>query len=268
MKFLLQVLKGALIGAGAILPGISSGVLCVMFGLYEKLIESILGFFKDIKKNFKFLFPILLGIVLGVVVFGNALNYVYSNFHSIACFCFIGLILGSIPSIFKEAGKHSLKIINVICLVLTLSFSLYLISIEFLGNVSSVNTDTVSFIELVFSGFAMSAGVVIPGVSSTVILMILGKYSLYLSAISSLNINILFPMGIGLVLGGIILLFMMKLLFEYFHSITYYAIIGFVLGSIFVLFPTNYSFYELISGVILGLICCLLAFYIQKKTGK
>ena len=80
MNFVFNCLKGVAIGSGAILPGISSGVLCVVFGIYEKLLDSILYFFKDIKKNFRFLFPIIIGIIIGILIFSNLLNYLLVDF--------------------------------------------------------------------------------------------------------------------------------------------------------------------------------------------
>ena len=105
MTFLYNILIGILIGAGAILPGISSGVLCVIFGIYDKLIDSILGFFKNIKENFKFLFPICVGVGLGVVLFGNILKTLFLLYDVQIKFAFIGLILGGLPSLIKIANS-------------------------------------------------------------------------------------------------------------------------------------------------------------------
>ena len=107
MTFLLNCLKGILIGSGAILPGISSGVLCIIFGIYEKLLDSIIHFFKDIKKNIKFLLPIVIGVAIGVLIFSNFLNYFFINFPIQTKSIFIGLILGSIPSLIKESNKKT-----------------------------------------------------------------------------------------------------------------------------------------------------------------
>ena len=79
MKGFFNIIKGIFIGAGAIVPGVSSGVLCVIFGIYEKLLDSVLNFFKDIRNNLKFLFPIALGVGIGVLLFSNILNYVLYN---------------------------------------------------------------------------------------------------------------------------------------------------------------------------------------------
>ena len=105
MYFIKNCLKGIAIGSGAILPGISSGVFCVIFGIYEKLLDSILNFSKDIKNNIKFLTPILIGTAFGFFIFGNILNYCLYNFPIQTKSIFIGLIFGSIPALVKEVNK-------------------------------------------------------------------------------------------------------------------------------------------------------------------
>ena len=93
MNFISNLIKGIVIGAGAILPGISSGVICVIFGVYEKLLNSILNFFKNIKENFKLLFPIALGAIFGIVLFGNILKVLFYSYPIQTKFTFIGLII-------------------------------------------------------------------------------------------------------------------------------------------------------------------------------
>ena len=233
MSFLLDIFKGILIGAGAILPGISSGVLCVTLGLYEKIINSLLTFFSDTKKNIKFLFPILLGIIIGIVLFGNVLKSLYFNFPTYSKIFFCILILSSIPSIIKKSNIQEIHFKHILSFLLALSFSIYLVFLENYGytNYSS----NVEFVHLFIAGIFMSAGVVIPGISSTIILMILGLYDTYLVAISSLNYHILIPLGCGIGLGGFCLLIVIKFLFKKYSQLTYSAIIGFVIGSLFIL---------------------------------
>ena len=98
MNFFKSFIKGIAIGAGAILPGISSGVLCVIFGIYETLLNCVLNFFKNIKHNFKILFPIALGTFCGILLFGNILKYIFYAYPIQTKYIFIGLILGSIPA--------------------------------------------------------------------------------------------------------------------------------------------------------------------------
>lgn len=245
MKFVIDILKGIALGAGCILPGISSGVLCVVFGIYDKLVNSIINIFKDFKKNFLFLFPIFIGIGVGVLLFGNILRYLFSSYENIIKCIFAGLILGSIPTLIKsECKEHPFRLHYLIYSIITLLFSILLIYIEYtLNTFSSFN---INLLYLFISGFLMSIGVVFPGVSSTVILMCLGVYPLYLEAVSLLNFSVLLPMGLGLFFGCIIFLNIINFFMSKFSSQTMYSIIGFVIGSIFVLLPSSFSFVHIL----------------------
>ena len=110
MSYFKNCLMGIAIGTGAILPGISSGVLCLIFGIYEKLLDSILNFFKDIRKNLKFLFPIILGGFFGVLTFSKILDFFFINYESLTKSIFVGLILGCIPSLIKQANYNNKSI--------------------------------------------------------------------------------------------------------------------------------------------------------------
>ena len=236
MNFFLNCLKGIAIGSGAILPGVSSGVLCVIFGIYEKLLDSVLNFFKDIKGNIKFLLPIVFGVFIGVVCLSKLLNYLLYAFPLQTKSIFIGLILGSIPSLFKEVTqKNKFKLRYLFFTLIAFAIGLGSVFLEKSLNVNQIQN--LNFFYLVFSGFAMSVGVIVPGVSNTIILMLLGVYSTYLSSISNLFFPILIPMGIGLILGSIIFMKFTRFLLDNFYPQTFFTIIGFTLGSIIVLVP-------------------------------
>lgn len=253
MAFLLNCAKGIAIGAGAILPGISSGVLCVIFGIYEKLLDSILNFFKDLRKNVKFLLPIFIGVGIGVLSFSKILNYFLYQFPIQTKSIFIGLILGSIPSLLKESNnKSSFKFHYIIYTLLAFALGISSVILEKYVTSSSISNNF-NFIYLILSGFIMSVGIVVPGISSTIILMLMGVYSAYLSSISSLYFPILIPMGIGLVFGCVLFMKLTKFLLNKFYAQTFYTIIGFTLGSIFVLLPD-------VGFDLSGLICILCIF--------
>lgn len=257
MKFLLSCIKGMALGAGAILPGISSGVLCVIFGIYEKLVDSILCFFQDIKNNIKFLFPLIFGGLIGVILFGNLLRFLFTTYPNYTSFAFIGLILGCVPALLKKANEQKgFKLHYLLYSALSFLLALLLLYVEqnFISTDVHVNTTP---IYLIFSGFIMSIGVVVPGVSSSVLLMILKIYPIYLNAVSTLNLYILLPMGIGLILGGIFFLKLIKFCFTKYFSPTYYSIIGFVIGSVFILYP---GFNWNVSGLL-----CILYFLCSLK---
>ena len=251
-------------GAGAILPGISSGVLCVIFGIYETLLNCTLNFFKNIKHNFKFLFPIGLGTLVGVILLGNILKYVFYVYPVQTKFMFIGLIIGSVPELFKKANsKKGFKLGYLIYFILSFIVGVLLVLLEKKLNFSENNISQFSFAYLLISGFFMSAGVIIPGVSSTLILILMGVYDAYLLSVSSLYIPFLLPLGIGLIIGSFICMKLVKFLLDNYYSQTFYCIIGFTLGSIFVLYPGISCVNDAILGalgLLLGLSIILLPF--------
>ena len=264
MKTISNIIKGMFIGSGAILPGISSGVICMVLGLYEKLIDSVLNFFKDIKNNVKFLFPICIGIIIGVIIFSNTIFYCFNVVPCQTKSLFIGLLLGSIYILSKSnmdgytKNNKSAYISFFICFLIGLG-------LIYLENIINTGVEYISgnynILFLILSGFLMSLGIVVPGVSSTVILMLLGVYGTYLSAISTLNINVLLPMIIGIGIGSFIFMKVIQKLLNYYHSQTMFGIIGFSLGSVLILFP-GYSF-NLES--LIGLILLYLGFLIGKS---
>lgn len=260
MNGFLNIIKGIFIGAGAIVPGVSSGVLCVIFGIYEKLLDAVLNFFKDIKQNIKFLFPIALGVGTGVLLFSNILNYLLYEFPVQTKSIFIGLIIGTIPSLVKEVNeKETFKPQNVIYLLIALAIGIVTVVLENKLYISS-NIEDMSFMYFVMCGAVMSLGIVVPGVSSTIILMLLGVYSVYLQSIANLYFPILIPMGVGLILGSIIVMKLTKRLLEKYYGKTFYVIIGFTIGSIFVLLPQGMSLIE----TMLCVLCVFLGVYISR----
>lgn len=253
MNYFSNFIKGIFIGSGAILPGISSGVICMVVGLYEELLNSVLNFFKDIKGNIKFLFPIVIGAIIGIIIFSNIISYCFNYIPCQTKSLFIGLLLGSIYILAKSnlntnTNKKSEYISFFICFILGIGL-IYLENFININNEYISNTYNASF--LILSGFFMSIGIVVPGVSSTVILIILGVYSTYLSALSVVNMTVLFPMMLGAGIGSIIFMKIIQKFLNYFHAQTMFGIIGFSLGSVLILFP-EYSFnLESIIGIIL-----------------
>lgn len=256
MKFIIGFAKGILIGAGGILPGISSGVLCVIFGIYEKLIDSILNFFSDIRKNVRFLLPIMLGGFVGIIIFSKILQFLLYKYQLQTKSIFIGLILGGIVLLFKDIRKkEKVKIRNILYLIISLLIGISMVYLE--NKIGIQDNKDVSYIYLILSGILMSVGIVVPGVSSTIILMLLGIYSLYLNSVSTLYLPVLIPMIIGIIIGSLFCMKIVKYLLDKFYTQTMYSIIGFTLGSVFVLLPSINTTME----IIITLICIMCGYY-------
>ena len=233
------------------------GVFLVIFGLYEKLLDSILNFFKNVKENLKFLLPIIVGGIVGVLVVSNFLNFFLTKYPLQTKSIFIGLILGTMPSLFKNIKeKPNFKKKHYILLIISLIIGLGLMFLE--GNMTGFENISYNSIYFFISGMIMSIGVIVPGVSSTILLMLLGVYNVYLSSLASIYFPVLIPMVIGLVIGGFICMAITKKLLERYASQTLCVILGFSLGSIFVLIPNMNG----ILDVFLAIFCGILGFMI------
>lgn len=236
MNYIKNMVYGIFIGMGAIIPGVSSGVICVILGIYEKLLKSALNIFNNFKENMKFLLPIGIGVIIGMILFGNILKYLLYAYPIQVSFIFIGLVLGSIPQLLKETEKkEKFKLKYIWYMLVTMIIGAGMVVLE---NRMTINSETeFSLWYLILSGICMSIGVIVPGVSSTVILMLLGVYSAYLTSIAGLYFPILIPIGIGLFIGCLICMKIIKYLLDNFYIQTFYSIIGFTIGSVFVLYP-------------------------------
>ena len=244
-------------------------LFCAVYGLYERIVDSLVNFFKDIKNNIKFLFPIGIGTLVGIFTVGNVLKILFSKYTMQTSFAFIGLILGSIKLIIKEANIKRIRFTHILCFLFTLSFSIFLVTLE-KNNSFVYYSQSIDSKELILCGFLMSAGIIIPGLSKTVILMFLGIYELYLTSISTLNFSFLVPLGIGIIIGSIIFLIVFNFLFKRFKSHTYFGIIGFVLGSIFILYPGFTFNNKGLISIILFVICLIVGLKLSnlKNTSK
>lgn len=248
---LLDFFKGMAIGIGAIAPGVSGGAIAVIFGIYENLTRAIGNIFKDFKKKLVYLTPIGLGAVLGVIIFSNIFNYLFDNYNIQVRYLFVGLIIGTFPYLFKTANRKGFKFIYIIPLLITFTISIIFAIYED-TLINSMPHGDPSIIQLIIYGIIVGIGTVIPGLSSSVMLIYINAYDYVLKATASLDISALIPMGIGFVLCFFLLSKMIAFLFDRSYGLMYYTILGFVLGSILPIFPGfDLSIKYLISGIIL-----------------
>lgn len=265
---IVNCVKGIIMGAGMILPGVSGGVIAVIFGLYQDMVDAVLHFFKDIKKNLLFLVPIGIGGVIGIIVFGRILKILFDNYPVQTQYVFIGLILGGIPAVFKKLKGESFKNSHVIYGVVT--FALSCAAVFFVK--PSMNAGDISLLGLFLSGILLAFGSIVPGVSSSLLLMLMGTYQYYLEMIASLTSNVTIhlllsfvPILLGVALGGILILKLVDLVMKRFSSQSYCAIIGFVLGSIAGILPGWSGMTDFIWGLIFMVLMFGISYYFSRK---
>lgn len=280
MNFILDIIKGAVIGIANVIPGVSGGTMAVSMGIYNRLISSITHLFRDFKKSAATLIPVLLGCAIGVVGFSYAIEYLLANQPLPTCLTFLGLILGGVPVLAKDMIKGikkspsgKLTPINILAFFILFIFAVILPLLQ--GNNDTLSILKPSFsttILLFFMGIITAATMVVPGVSGSMILMILGYYYGIINSITTFinglragdldvilsQCKILVPFGIGAVLGIFLISKIIEYLFEKHTVSTYAAILGLILSSPFgIFYNTNAQAYFTFPGFLIGIVLFL-----------
>lgn len=216
-------LKGIVAGIGGVSPGLNGSVLLIIFGLYQEILEALATILTKFKKNVKFLLPIGAGMAIGVLLFSNVIDFFLNNYEMQTRYCFLGLILGTIPLLYKEVKKEGFS--KKYYLVIIISFIVGTIAFTLNGNNYPQITNP-TLIQSIILGILVSATAIIPGVEPTVLLSTLGYYELYVNSLANINLNILLPMVIGVVIGGIGISYLITKLFKYFYTMSYSIIFG------------------------------------------
>lgn len=263
MDVFLRVFKGMLLGVAAIAPGVSGGALAVIFGLYDKMTFFIANFTYKFKENVKFFIPIGIGGVLGVLLFSRIIDLLFNNYEIEVKYAFIGLMLGTIPSVIKEANKKGFRQKYLIPFTLTLVFTVILTYLE--KNAITINNLSDPTIpNIIIYGIIIGFGTIIPGISASIILMYIGAYEFVISAISNLYIVYIFYICVGFVVSVLLFSKLISMLFKRYFGTTYYAILGLVCGSIIAIFPGfSLTPYYLYNSLLL-----VLCFYMSYKISK
>ncbi len=235
LQFLYRILQGALIGLGAVLPGISGGVLSVIFGIYKPIMELLSNPFKNFKSHVPPLIPVFIGGVIGFLGVANVLAFFLEKYPDPSVCVFIGLITGMLPSLFREAGERGRGkgsfISMIICMIVIFSIliGLQMFSIEVTPN---------SFWYL-FCGFCLALSVIAPGMSFSTLLMPLGLYTPFVDGIGHFDMGILLPAGIGAVVTVLCLARAINALFDNFYSVAFHGIIGIVIAATVMIIPVS-----------------------------
>lgn len=274
MIYVLNFFKGACVGIANIIPGVSGGTIAVIVGIYEKLIcilSSIIADLRDFKKlkeDLKFIIPIGIGAVAGIFLFSKLIKYLLEYQKIPVLYCFIGLILGSVPLLFKKANIKGFNKKYIISFIITIGFMILLSYLN--SNVSDDSQikefefSVISMLKIVIYGFLGAGTMIIPGISGSMVMMILGVYTAIISAISDLNFQVLIPFAVGMIIGIIVVSKIINKLLEKFYGYTFYAILGFVVGSIIFVFPGFLFTSTYILSIIMAFVGFFVSYYISK----
>ena len=278
-----NVLKGIVIGISNILPGVSGGTMAVSMGIYDKLIHCVNHLLKEFKKNLLFLFPIAIGMVIAIIASAFGIDYLFETYPVQTNLLFIGLILGGLPTIYDKVKGVTVRPGHILCVVLLV---LLVIGMALLndkqGGAAVIGTGMMDLVKLFLVGVIAAATMVIPGVSGSMMLLLLGYYNPILDAIKEFVaallkwdmeamakvLFLLIPFGIGVIVGIVLIASLMEFVFEKYPHYAYWSIIGLLLASpIAILMVGNFPKITLVS-VVTGIITLGLGWFIAGKLGE
>lgn len=224
-----RFLKGIIVGLGGVAPGLSGSVLLIIFGLYQKTLDALGSLLTSFRKNVRFLMPLVAGMFLGVLLFSKLIDFFLNTYEMPTRFCFLGLILGTLPMVWKEVRKEgfSRKYYAVILLAAAMGTWFFTVNPNAFPQVTEPN-----LLQKLLLGVAVAATAIIPGVDPAVFLSTLGFYEMYVSALANLDMAILLPMVGGLAVGAVAISFAMSLLFKRFYTASFSVIFGIFLSMI------------------------------------
>lgn len=241
-------LKGIIIGIGKIIPGFSGSMMMMVFGLYEKTILILCNFFDDVSKNTKFLFILGSGVLIAIILMSKLMILVLINYYYFVIYFFTGLILGGFPLLLKQVkGSFSKKNMLIFFGCFFFLFSFFIICNQKQLSLGAFNNKSLLFFLI---GIIEAGTMIVPGISGTAILILLGCYNTLLELFSNLsnfsfffkNINLFMPFLLGILIGGAFFIKLMEKLLINYNKSTYWGIIGLALSSVIIMFFANVLF--------------------------
>lgn len=247
MKNIILAIKGFIMGIANIIPGVSGGTLALTLGIYEDFIGAISHFFSNFKKNLKFLLPIAIGMGLSILTMSNVISASFENFPIPTTLFFMGLVIGGIPMLLSRVkeGKEKKQVSSYVIALITFSIVMVMALADQIfgsgiGDVSFNNMSIINYIVLFLVGIIAAATMVIPGVSGSLVLMLLGYYLPIIGVIKDLtkfsnlvsNLLITGVFGIGVLVGIVLIAKLIEFLLSKYEKKTYFGVLGFIIASV------------------------------------
>lgn len=233
-SWLIRLLKGVLIGIGAILPGLSGGVLAVIFGVYDQMMIFLGSITTNFLKRMRYFLPIGIGGILGLILFSIAVALAFGAYEPIFVCLFLGFVVGTLPSLYKKAGAEGRGGKEFLSLLLAIVGIILLMQL----GVQHLPQVVPSFAVWLGSGALIGLGVIIPGLSTSNFLIYLGLYDVMAHGIKDLDFSVIIPIAFGVIITILLLAKGTTLLFKYHYSVIYHIIVGLVIGSSIAIVPT------------------------------
>ena len=258
MNFIKYIFYGIIFGVSNVIPGVSGGTMAIVFNFYDLLTESITLNFKILKKNIMFIIPFGFGIIIGIFVFASIISFLLENYTTSTYFGLIGIVLGSTPLIINKVKADPIKPLSYIFGIIALGIMIAFIFVNEEGSGSILyNTLSIeSFIVLLLSLVIAAATMIIPGISGSLMLIVMGTYPTVINIVKTFDITLMIPVLLGALIGLLGGAKLITIVLKKYKQYTYMAILGLVIGSIFPLIK-NSSITNLDATIIVPIICLI-----------
>jgi len=235
IQAILWAIQGFIVGIGAILPGVSGGTLCYAFGIYDPVLDVLSDPIKGLKKHWKMMIFVILGGGLGFVGFAGITNWLLNLNEAVVLCVFVGLIAGTLPDIWKDAGKKGRGSGSYIALAI--SFVAIAVVFYVFKSVWHL-TIAPNLAGWLICGLLWGLSFIIPGFSSSTLLLFFGIYEKMSEGISTLDFGVIIPLGLAMLATLLLFSRLMKLIFDKFYSIVSHCVLGFVVATTLMILPS------------------------------
>jgi len=230
----IRLVKGMLVGIGFILPGLSGGVLAVIFGIYDPLIRFLANIRYKFLKNILYFLPVAVGAAIGIVLFAVVVEKAFGRYAAQFVCLFIGFVAGTFPSLYKTAGKKGRKISDIWVLILS-TLAIFLLMLVGGQQLTEVTPNIFVWLG---SGLLMGLGLIVPGMSPSNFLIYFGLYDKMAIGIKDFDFAVIIPLIVGFIICVLLFSKLASWLFKKYYSGMYHFILGMVIGSSLAIFPT------------------------------
>ena len=278
-----NILKGMVIGIANIIPGVSGGTMMVAMGIYDKLIHCITHLFSEFKKNVLFLLPIVIGMGIAIIASSFTIEKMFEYFPFQTSLLFVGLVVGGLPAMWKNVKGKTVRPGHIIAFVIFFAVVVVMALMgETEGNAADLSFNLVNVLKLLGVGIVAAATMVIPGVSGSMMLLLMGYYNPILSAINDFlralvafdmdgilkGMGILAPFGIGVVVGIFAIAKLIEIIFAKFPMYAYWAIIGLIVASPIAIIAMGTFPSITIVSILTGVVALAVGFVVAMKLGE
>ncbi len=274
MQTIRLILKGGIIGIANVIPGVSGGTMAVVLGIYEKLIEAVGNFLTNKarrKEYFLFLLKVFIGAGITILLFSWVMDYLLTNYRVYTYLFFIGLILGSIPSIYKSHYDMKLNFVSIFTfsIAVALILGLFFFAPEKTASIdqgAEHQWNVPKALILIISGILSGGSMIMPGISGSFVLVLLGQYHYIIRSLKNLSVLPLFFLGIGIGIGIWTFAKMIDYLLKRYPKETFYFILGLVVASLIPIFPgLPAGVWEKLVALLIGLIAFFISFTLGER---